>query len=110
MSLFSFNVWLDNKLIDTVFSTVAKTQKIKDAVESTRLSLINHDDYNPRIAVTWPKGQRITVDEWELQGNYCGYWDTLVGGTLSEVKANKKDYRENEPSTRTRIVCKRVRL
>lgn len=107
--MFSFNVWLNNKLIDTVFYSVGKNETIKDAIESTRLSLINHDGYNPAITVTWPKGQRLTEDEWELQGNYGYGWETLCSGTRKEIKDNKKDYRENEPGTPLKVICKRVR-
>lgn len=63
---FAFNVWKNGKLIDTVFYSVGKTQKIADAVEDVRRSLINHDGYSSEIKVTWPKGQRITdrVRKW----------------------------------------------
>lgn len=107
--MFSFNVWLDGKLIDTVFYSVGKHETIKEAVESTRKSLIGHDGYDPGIVVTWPKGQRLTTDEWELLGNYGQGWELLCAGTYKEVKQNKRDYRENEPGTPLKVVCKRVR-
>jgi hypothetical protein len=110
--MLAFNVWLNGKLIDTVFYGSMDGMKIADKVVDVKKSLINHDGYDPAIIVTWPKGQRVTRDEWELQGNY-GYghgWECLCAGTYAEVKANKKDYRENEPGTPTRIVCKRVKI
>lgn len=110
MLSFVFNIWFNGKLIDKVNHSVGRNQKIKDAVLSVRKSLIEHDGYDPCITVTWPKGQRITVDEWELQGYYYGQWGTLCAGTRTEIRDNKRDYLKNEPLTRLRIVCKRVRL
>jgi hypothetical protein len=112
MSQFAFNVWLRSKTIDTVFYSVNKSEKIADAIQSVRDSLINRDGYSKDIRVTWPKGQRITRDIWELQGNY-GYghgFECLCAGSLSEVKQHRKEYRENEPGTCLRIVCKRERI
>jgi hypothetical protein len=112
MAQFAFNVWLGSKMIDTVFYSVNKSEKIANAIQSVRNSLIDHDRYSSDIRVKWPKGQRITRDTWELQCNY-GYghgFECLCSGTLSEVKQNRKEYRENEPATPLRIVRKRERI
>ena len=68
--MFAFNVWLNNRLIDTVFYSIGKTETKVDAIESVRHSLINHDGYSSEIKVTWPKGQRITKTVYVIQGNY----------------------------------------
>ena len=110
--MFAFNVWLEHKKIDTVFYSMNKTETIGGALMSVRESLINHDGYSPLIRVTWPKGQRVTRDNWELQGNYgFGHgWECLTRGTHAEVKQNRKEYRENEPATPLRVVRKRERI
>lgn len=48
-----FNVWLNNKLIDSVFYTVNGT--VQERIEYVRTSLINHDGYDPGIKVTRPR-------------------------------------------------------
>jgi hypothetical protein len=106
--MYAFNVWHGAKLIDKVFYSLPG--KIADQVESVKRSLINHDGLPLDIRVTWPKGQRVTFDYWELQGNYGQGWECLCAGvTLKEVKANRQDYRENEPGLSLRIVSKRER-
>lgn len=109
--MLTYNVYLNGKCIDTVFYTESGT--IKERCESVKSSLINHDGYDPRIEVKWPKGQRVTVDIWELQANY-GYGDgyeTICAGTKwREVKENLKEYRENGDYAPMKIVYKRERL
>lgn len=53
-----FNVWLNNRLVDSVFYSVSEGETIAQAVERVRRSLVSHDGYSPEIKVTWPKGQR----------------------------------------------------
>lgn len=96
--MFAFNVWLNNKLIDTVWYSVGKRETIATAIDSTRQSLINHDGYSPEIRVTWPKGQRLTNTVYELQGNYGYRWELLTASeNRREVIADKKAYLENAP-------------
>ena len=60
--MYKFNVWLNNRLVDSVFYSVSEGETIAQAVENVRRSLVAHDGYTPEIKVTWPKGQRITKD------------------------------------------------
>jgi hypothetical protein len=106
----AFNVHLDGKLIDTVFYSITNTNTLQEQLESVKSSLVNHDGYAPAIVVTWPRGQRLTSDYWELQGDYGHGWECLCAGvTLKEVKANREDYRKNAPCP-MRIRAKRERL
>ena len=66
--MFAFNVWLNGKKIDTVFSKEHGT--IAEKCEQVRQSLIGHDGYNSEITVTWPKGQRVTRDSYDLEADY----------------------------------------
>lgn len=43
----AFNVYLNGKLIDTVFYS----KECKEKAEDVKQSLINHDRYNPKIVV-----------------------------------------------------------
>lgn len=109
--MLAYNVYLNGKCIDTVFSTESGT--ITERCESVKRSLINHDIYDPCIEVKWPKGQRVTVDTWELRANYgCGYgYETISAGTTRrEVKQNLKEYRENGDFAPMKIVHKRERV
>lgn len=56
--MYAFNVWKENKIIDTVFYDIGK-QTIKDALENVHRSLVSHDGYSQDIRVTWPKGQKV---------------------------------------------------
>lgn len=47
-----FNVYLGKKWIDTVFYTVSPEETIKEAVETVRRSLVEHDGYDPYIRVS----------------------------------------------------------
>lgn len=106
----AFNVWLGNKMIDTVFFD-AGGKTIAEKIDYVKRSLINHDGYNPGIKVTWPKGQRVTADYWELQGHYEHGWECLTAETSAqEIRQRKKEYRENEPGTQLRIVKKREHI
>lgn len=103
----AFNVWRENKLIGTVFY-VALTGTIAERCEYVRRSIIDHDGYDPAIRVTWPKGQRVTSDHWELHGYYSQGWECLCASTSRrEALIDRKAYRENEPGTPLRIVKKR---
>ena len=107
--MFKFNVRLNGKLIDSVFYQVAKSETIAEAVESVKKSLINNDGYSSGIVVTWPKGQRLTSDYWELQGDYGQGWECLTASpSFKECRADKKSYLENAPCP-LRIVRKRER-
>ena len=57
--MFAFNVWLNNKLIDTVFYSSLPARTIKASIEDIYNSLVNHDGYDSNIKVTWPKGQTV---------------------------------------------------
>lgn len=106
----AFNVWLANKLINTVFYSIGKKETIKSALESVKNSLINHDGLNPEIRVTWPKGQRLTVDSWELWGDYGHGFELLTAdASRRAILANKKDYLENAPCP-MKILKKRERV
>lgn len=88
---------------------VSKSETIKDAIESTRNSLINHDGYSPEIKVTWPKGQRLTVTEWELHGSYGQGFELLTSEkTRKAIIQRKREYLENAPCP-LKIVKKYVR-
>lgn len=103
--MFAFNVYLNRKLIDTVFYTVNKSETISEAIERVTRSLISHDGYDPAIHVTWPKGQRLTVTSYDLEANYgCGFEVITSGTTYREVKQNLKEYRENGDFAPMRIV------
>lgn len=110
--MLAYNVYLDGKCIDTVFFDT-ESGTIKERCESVKRSLINHDGYDPCIDVKWPKGQRVTVDAWELQADYGygdGYETISAGATRREVKQNLKEYRENGDYAPMKIVYKRERL
>lgn len=52
---------------------------------------------------------RKTEDEYTLQGNYgYGYEDLTSADTWEEIKGYRKDYRENEPGTPLKIICRRI--
>lgn len=54
--------------------------------------------------------KRKTEDEYQIQGKYQFGWETVTTEeTWSAAKAQVKCYRENEPGTAFRIVCKRVK-
>lgn len=107
--MYAYNVYLNGKRIDTVFAT--ETGTIAERCESVRRSLIHHDGYDAGIYVAWPKGQRVTRDYWELQGNYGHGWETLCAGTTyREVKANRREYRENGDFAPMRVIMKRERI
>ena len=94
--MFAFNVWLNNKLIDTVFYQVSAKATIQDAIDDVTCSLIGHDGHDPSIKVTWPKGQRRTVTEWVIQGDYGHGWeDENFEVTHRDAKRSLKEYREN---------------
>lgn len=110
--MFAFNVYLNNKLIDTVWYQVGKRETIAEAIENTRNSLINHDCYDPGINVVWPKGQRLTVTSYDLEANYGyghGFEVITSGETYREVKQNLKEYRENGDHAPMRIVKRLTR-
>lgn len=108
--MFAFNVWHKNKLVDTVFYSVGARETIAEAVETVRKSLINHDGYPVDISVTWPKGQRLTVDSFEVHGRYSHGWEMVTAEeTRREARQRLREYRENEPGTAFKIVFKRER-
>lgn len=93
---YAFNVRLNGKLINTVFYTLSGT--IAEQCESVRLSLINHDGYDPNIRIVWPKGQRVTETSYDLEGDYGQGFEVLCSAsTWKEARANKKDYLDNSP-------------
>lgn len=95
--MFAFNVWENNKLVDKVFSYVGKRETIKEAVDRVRLELINHDGYSSQIAVTWPKGQRVTETVYEVHGQYSHGWEMLTAeSTRKEARQRLKEYAANE--------------
>lgn len=107
--MFAFNVWLNNRLIDTVFYSIGKSETIVDAVESVRNSLINHDGYDSAIKVTWPKGQRITKTVYVIQGNYGqGFEDENEEDNLTDGRRSLKEYRKNGPGV-YRLISRNIR-
>ena len=93
------DIYENHNLVDTVFFTIGKKQTIADAIEEVRKGLINHDGYAPEIRVTWPKGQRVTVDSFELRGRYPGpHGEELLcaENTRKEARERLKEYREND--------------
>lgn len=98
MTSFAFNVRLKGKLIDIVFYQVSKNQTIAGACADVRKSLIGHDGYSQDIAVTWPRGQRITETSYELHGDYGQGFELLTSAaTFKGARQHKKDYLENSP-------------
>lgn len=97
MASFAFNVWLDNKLMDTVFyDSGGKT--IAEKCDYVKRSLIGHDGYSPDIRVTWPKSQRITETVFELHGDYGHGYELLCAETSRrEALQRKREYMENAP-------------
>lgn len=54
--------------------------------------------------------ERKTEDEYSLYGNYGHGWELLTtASTFTEIRANRKDYRENEPGIPLKVVKKRVK-
>lgn len=57
--------------------------------------------------------KRKTIDTWELQANY-GFgegWECLTSElSYTEIKARRKEYRENQPGTRMRIRMVREKI
>ena len=95
--MFAFNVWLNGKMIDTVFYSLNKSETIAESVENVRRSLINRDGYSSDIRVTWPKGQRVTETCYELRGQYGHGWETLCSeSTMKEARQRRREYAENE--------------
>ena len=57
--------------------------------------------------------QRKTRDENVVQGYYdsrCGWEDLVTEDTRTEALARLREYRENEPQYRHRLIVRRVRL
>lgn len=55
--------------------------------------------------------ERKTRDEYTLQGNYGYGWEDLTSeDTLFDIRARRKEYRDNEPGTPVRIIKRRIRL
>ena len=109
--MFAFNVWLGGKKIDTVFSKEHGT--IVEKCEQVRKSLIGHDGYDPEITVTWPKGQRVTRDSYDLEADYGygnGYEVISSSDTMRDAKQTRKEYRENGDYAHMRIVKRRERV
>lgn len=97
MATFAFNVWLENKLIDTVFYD-AGGKTIADKIDYVKRSLIGHEGYDHAIRVTWPKDQRITETVFELHGDYGQGFELLCSETSKrEALQRKKEYMENSP-------------
>lgn len=104
-----FNVWLNGRKIDAVHYQLNHGETILRAVESVRKSLISHDGYDPAIRVTWPKGQRVTTDSFDLEGDYGQGWEVLCSeGTRKEARQRMREYMENAPCP-LRIVKRRTR-
>lgn len=54
---------------------------------------------------------RKTQDEHNVQGNYGQGWeDVCAEDTYKEARVRLKEYRENEPEYRHRLVVRRVRI
>lgn len=105
--MYAFNIWCDNKLIDTVYCELSGT--IKESMESVRSSLIHHDGYSSEIKVTWPKGQRVTVDEYDVEGDYGYGWEIVTcESTYSEARKRLREYERELPGY-YQISHKRVR-
>lgn len=99
MPQFAVNIHLHGKTIDTVFHTMGQKQTIAQFLADVRESLVSHDGYDPQINVTWPKGQRVTVDSFEIRGSYPGPHgeETLCSeSTRKEARERLKEYREND--------------
>ena len=97
MASFAFNVWLENRLIDTVFYD-APTKTIAEKIDYVKRSLIVHGGYDPAIRVTWPKGQRRTENVYELHGDYGQGFELLCAETSRrEALQRKREYMENAP-------------
>lgn len=114
MACFAFNVWHGSKMIDTVFNTINAGQTIAQTVEEVRRGLISHDGYPHDIRVTWPKGQRLTRNMYELRGRYPGPHGEEVlcsEETRKEARERLREYRENDNQVSgLRIVCTRERI
>ena len=55
------------------------------------------------------KYERKTEDEWHTQGLYFGQWETLtIDTSKADAMQMLRDYNENDPSVKHRIVKKRV--
>ncbi len=55
--------------------------------------------------------QRVTRDEYQIHGYYCGGWEEVTcEDTRKEARERLKEYRENETGTAFKIVKRRVRL
>jgi hypothetical protein len=55
--------------------------------------------------------KRKTTDEYNIQGLYCGQWETVTcEETWTAAKEQVKCYRENEPGTIFRIKKERVKI
>lgn len=106
----AFNVYIGKKRIETVFYSLLNSETKAEAINRVKNSLISHDGFSPEIKVTWPKGQRLTRDVWEIRGNY-GYGFETECAELSAREARKrlKEYRENGPGV-YRIVKIRERV
>ena len=54
---------------------------------------------------------RKTVDEYNIQGNYGqGCEDVTVEETYREARARLREYRDNEPQYRHRMITRRIRV
>lgn len=53
---------------------------------------------------------RKTIDLWIVQGNYGEGWEDLTTSEeYKEACSDFKDYKENEPQYRHRLIIKRVK-
>lgn len=54
---------------------------------------------------------RKTIDEWQLHVNYGYGWEHEISEiSLFLIKQRRKEYNENCPQYRTKIVCRRVTM
>ena len=104
-----FNVWLNGRKIDAVHYQLNPRETIPSAVENVRKSMVDRDGLSPDIRVTWPKGQRVTMDSFDLEGDYGQGWEVLCSEeTRKAARQRKREYMENAPCP-LRIVKRRSR-
>ena len=97
---YTFKVYDGGKLIDTVFDQESCPHEVKR-------SLINHDGYSETITV-----RRCWKVWYIVQGHYGyhGWEDECPEETLKEARARMREYRENMPGYRHRMIKRREQV
>jgi hypothetical protein len=106
MSSTQFDIYLNNKKIDSVYYTDYTREEVKK-------TLIDHDNYDPNIVVKIPRcdfNRKYNII-YVLQGRYGQVFEDLTAETtLKEIKQRKKEYLANDTWLKDYRIIKRREL